>query len=68
MVPVLSAVVILVFVTCIAAVFAVHLFADTDKWNFGHPARPLLRAPPARASIRTDKRSFGGCPHSQHRG
>ena len=37
MVPVLSAVVILVFVTCIAAVFAVHLFSATDDWNFGPP-------------------------------
>ena len=34
-VPVISAVVILVFVTCIAAVFAVHLFSSIDNWNFG---------------------------------
>ena len=34
-VPVLSAVIILVFVTCIAAVFAVHLFHRIDQWNFG---------------------------------
>ena len=35
-VPVLSAVIILVFVTCIAAVFAVHLFSSIDSWNFGN--------------------------------
>ena len=56
LVPVLSAVVILVFVTCITAVFAVHLFSSADQWNFGacaaaallaplppHPLAPLLR-------------------------
>jgi hypothetical protein len=32
---VLSAVVMLVFVTCISAVIAVELFADLDRWNFG---------------------------------
>ena len=35
LVPVFSAIIILVFVTCIAAVFAVHLFHKVDDWNFG---------------------------------
>ena len=35
LVPVSSALVILVFVTCIAAVIAQHLFEDIDQWNFG---------------------------------
>jgi hypothetical protein len=34
-VPVSSALIILVFVTCIAAVFAVHLFHVQDPFNFG---------------------------------
>jgi hypothetical protein len=33
--PVLSALVILVAVTCIFAIFAVHLFGHADAWNFG---------------------------------
>ena len=37
LVPVASSLVILVFVTCIFAVFAVHLFSGADKMNFGLP-------------------------------
>jgi hypothetical protein len=35
--PVLSAMVMLVFVTCISAVIAVELFSELDRWNFGGP-------------------------------
>ena len=40
LVPVASSLVILVFVTCIFAVFAVHLFSGADKMNFGLAALP----------------------------
>jgi hypothetical protein len=44
LVPVSSALVILVFVTCIAAVIAQHLFEHADQWNFGTP-RPCSLSP-----------------------
>ena len=40
-----SSLVILVFVTCIFAVFAVHLFSGADKMNFGLAPPPPLPNP-----------------------
>ena len=51
MVPVSSALVILVFVTSIAAVFAAHLFGAQDPYNFGPHTAAAAAGPRVRRAV-----------------